>query len=131
MNSANNAPTTARNTPSPTFAVGMSETPLPGRSPADPSSSHGFAVRRCVDSHQTAITDSVEKNRMVTPTPRSSVRVGRAGLVLRDEVLLGAGHVVVVGPAVDERQLLAEVAVAGRRLGRLPLKRGRPPRVAA
>src|ERR687898_2414753 len=131
MRSANNAPTTARNTPSPTLALGVAETPVPGCSPAAPTSSQGFAVSLWVDSHHTANTDSAEKNRMVTPTPRSSVGVGRARLVLRDEVLLGARHVVVVGPAVDDRQLLAEIAVAGRRLGRLPFERRGAPGIAA
>ena len=45
--------------------------------------------------------------------------------------LLHARHAVVVGPAIDDRQLLAEVAVRRRRVRRLPLQRGGVPRVAA
>jgi hypothetical protein len=52
-------------------------------------------------------------------------------LVLRDVVLHRPGDTVFVSPAVDKRQLPAEIAVAGRGFGRLPLERGRMPRVAA
>src|SRR5882724_9749819 len=51
--------------------------------------------------------------------------------VLRDEILFGAGHAVVVGPAVNDRQSLAPVAMYGRRIWRLPLERRGPPGVAA
>src|SRR3970040_2063887 len=50
--------------------------------------------------------------------------------VVRDEVLLGARHAVVVSPAVDQRQRRAEVAVPGRGVGGLPLQRGGVPGVA-
>src|SRR6266700_8004332 len=51
--------------------------------------------------------------------------------VLRDEILFGAGHAVVVGPAVNDRQSLAPVAMYGRRIGCLPFERRGLPRVAA
>ena len=68
MNSANSAPTTARNTPSPIFAVGTAETPVPGNSPAAPSSSQGFDMSRWRDSHQAAMTPSPARSRMMMPT---------------------------------------------------------------
>ena len=51
MKSANNEPTTARNTPSPIFAAGKDDAPVPGKSPIAPSSSQGLAVSRCCESH--------------------------------------------------------------------------------
>src|SRR5436190_11737601 len=55
----------------------------------------------------------------------------RPGLVLRDEILGRTGDAVVVSPAIDHRQLAAEIAVAGLCFQRLPLERGGAPRVAA
>src|SRR6267378_6058957 len=46
------------------------------------------------------------------------------GDVLRYEVLDGARHAVVVGPAIDHRQGRAKVAVLRRGVGGLPLQRG-------
>src|SRR6202023_573590 len=51
--------------------------------------------------------------------------------VLRNEILFGAGHAVVVGPAVNDRQSLAPVAMPGRCIGRLPFERRGPPGIAA
>src|ERR1700730_904104 len=53
------------------------------------------------------------------------------GLVLRQEVLRGARHTVIVSPAVDDRQLPPPVAVPGRGLRCLPLQRGGLPGIAA
>src|SRR5947209_12419888 len=53
------------------------------------------------------------------------------GDVLRYEVIDGARHAVVVGPAIDHRQGRAKVAVLRRGVGGLPLQRGGIPRVAA
>src|SRR5438309_10275925 len=44
--------------------------------------------------------------------------------VLRDEVLLGARHAVIVGPAVHQRQRRAEVAMPRRGVGGLALQCG-------
>src|SRR5688572_17946758 len=104
MRSAKSEPIAASSTPSPTLALGTAARPAPGTSPAAPCSSQGFDVTRWVESHHTATTVSPEKKRIVTPTgslPSRRLRLG--GLVLRDEVLPRAGHVVVVGPAVDDR----------------------------
>src|SRR5215468_6690736 len=54
----------------------------------------------------------------------------RRRLVLRQVILLRARHAVIIGPAVDHRQLLAEIAMTGRCLRRLPLERRRLPGVA-
>src|SRR5947209_7625547 len=51
-------------------------------------------------------------------------------LVLRYEILGGAGYAVIVGPAIDHRQLFAKVAVLRRRVGRLPFQRCGAPGVA-
>ena len=50
---------------------------------------------------------------------------GEPWLVLGQEVLVRARHAVVIGPAVDHRQVLAPIAVRRRGLGRLELPRAR------
>lgn len=51
-------PTTARNTPNPSFAAGSCDALVPRNSPAKPCSSQGFANSRWRDSHQTGGDDS-------------------------------------------------------------------------
>src|SRR2546422_6716414 len=51
--------------------------------------------------------------------------------VLRYEVLVGARYAVIVGPAVDQRQRRAEVAMPRRGVGGLPLQGGGVPGIAA
>ncbi len=58
------------------------------------------------------------------------VQAGRR-LILGDEIPCCAGHAIVIGPAIDDREFLAPVAMCRRRLRRLPLERGRVPRIAA
>src|SRR5262249_30060946 len=55
MRSAHNAPATARNTPSPTFAAGGDERLSSRKSAASPSSSQGLLASRCCESHHPAI----------------------------------------------------------------------------
>src|ERR671912_1285588 len=132
MNRAKSEPMAARKTPSPTLAIGAEDTPVPGNSPAAPCSSQGFEVSLCVESHHTAITASPEKNRIVTPMAvPSSGRIGFGPPVLGQEVLLGAGDVVVVGPPIDDGEFLAPVPMRRRSFGGLPFERGRPPGIAA
>src|SRR5439155_26097637 len=54
----------------------------------------------------------------------------RSWLILRNEVLRGTWHAVIIRPAIDHREFLAPVAVSGRRLRRLPLQCCRPPWIA-
>ena len=97
-----------------------------------PASSQGFDISLWRDSHQAAMTPSpARKQDDDAHAGRFSSRPRRRRLVLRDEVLAAPGHAVVVGPAIDDRQLLAPVAVPRRRLRRLPFERRRAPRVAA
>ena len=56
---------------------------------------------------------------------------GACRYVLRNEIFFGAGHAVIVRPAVDHRQLAAPIAMRRRRLRRLPFERCRAPRIAA
>src|SRR4030065_2110666 len=96
----------------------------------------------CFNSHQTMTALNPPKN-----TPKNSNGIksitsqfrGRLGLipgngggrarwnVLRDEVLLGARHAVIVSPAIDQRQRRAKVAMRRRGVGGLPLQRGGVP----
>ena len=67
-------PTTARNTPNPSFAAGSCDALVPRNSPAKPSSSQGFANSRWRDSHQTGGDDSRRRDRpprLRSPPPSS------------------------------------------------------------
>src|SRR5882724_5977902 len=65
MKSANNEPTTARNTPNPIFAGGR-EGALPSRkSTITPSSSQGLDPSRCCESHHPAIAAIPAMNRII------------------------------------------------------------------
>src|SRR3546814_4185324 len=50
-------------------------------------------------------------------------------LGLGNEVARRAGHAVIIGPAMDDRQARAPIAVRGRRVRRLPFERGGAPRI--
>src|SRR4030065_307915 len=106
----------------------------------------GWTLMVCFNSHQTTMAINQPKN-----TPKNSNGIksltsqfpGRLGLipgnggclarwnVLRDEVLLGTRHAVIVRPAVDQRQRRAKVAMPRRGVRGLPLQRGGVPGVAA
>src|SRR5215471_10232825 len=82
MKSANNELTTARNTPNPTVAAGKGNAPVRGKSSMAPI--------------------GASKNSIVMLTARfPKRRRATRGLVLRHEILLGARHAVIVGPAID------------------------------
>src|SRR6202022_2689237 len=51
--------------------------------------------------------------------------------ILRHEIPSGAGYAVIVGPAIDDRELLAPVAMPRRGLWSLPFQRRASPRIAA
>src|SRR5213076_2488152 len=51
--------------------------------------------------------------------------------ILRYEIPDGAGYAVIVGPAIDDRELLAPVAMPRRGLRCLPFQRRRSPGIAA
>src|SRR3954453_8529587 len=97
-----------------------------------PSSSQGLAVSLCCDSHHTAIAPTAPKKRIAT-LKGSAFLGGPHGsrLVLGYEILRCAGHVVIVSPAVDHRQLLAPVAMPRWGFGGRPLQRGGPPGMRA
>ncbi len=61
--------------------------------------------------------------------PAAALR--RPGIVLRDEIFRRTRHAVVIGPAIDDRHLLAPVAVRRRRCRRLPFEGCRAPRISA
>ena len=103
------------------------------RSLGAPTSSQGLVVSRWCHSHQKTmpLDDGQEEQhdahvRRLSRGPRRSRR-----LVLRDEILRRARHAVIIGPAIDDRQFLAPVAVRRRRLRRLPFERRRAPGIAA
>src|SRR6266508_3464749 len=131
MKSANSELTTARNTPNPTFAAGQDDAPVPGRSPIAPSSNQGLDINLCCDSHQATMAPITATNNSVIPTAPSLSGSRGCRLVLRDEVVLGTRHAVIVRPAIDHGQLLAPVAMPRRGFGCLPLQRGGMPRIAA
>src|SRR3970040_2448968 len=112
----------------------------------EPCAAQGWTLMVCFNSHQTMTAINPPKN-----TPRNSNGIksltsqfpGRLGLirgnggcrarwnVLRDEVLLGPRHAVIVRPAIDQRQRRAKIAMRRRGVGGLPLQRGGVPGVAA
>src|SRR5258706_4481381 len=51
--------------------------------------------------------------------------------ILRHEIPDGAGYAVIVSPAIDDRELLAPVAMSRRGLRSLPFQRRRSPGIAA
>ena len=68
MKSANNEPTTARNTPNPIFAGARDEGLSSRQSAITPSSSQGLAASRCCESHHPAIAAIPAMNRIMTLT---------------------------------------------------------------
>src|SRR5262245_20857113 len=132
MRSANNELTTARNTPSPIVAAGKDDAPVSGTSPIAPTSNQGLAISLCRDSHHAMMAPIGTRTTNIAVLTASFLSGSRdRGLVLRHEILRGAGHAVIVGPAIDHRQLLAPVAVPRRGFRRLPLQRGGSPGIAA
>src|SRR5215471_6505026 len=133
MRSANSELTTARNTPKPIVAVGKDDAPVSMTSPIALTSNQGLAVNLCRDNHHvTMMASGTSKNRIVKLTAELSLSCSwDRRLVLRHEILLGAGHAVIVGPAIDHRQFLSKVAMPRRGFGCLPLQRGGPPGIAA
>src|SRR6202045_83404 len=101
IKSANNELTTARNTPNPIVAAGKDDAPVSGTSPIAPTSNQGLAVNLCCDSHHATMAPiGTRKNSIAMLTARVSLSGSwRRGLVLRDEILLGAWHAVIVSPA--------------------------------
>src|SRR5262249_41962460 len=102
MKSANSELTTARNTPNPIVAAGKGDAPVRGKSSSiAPTSSQGLAINLCRDSHHAMMAPiGARTNSIVMLT-----RVFLSGacdrrLVLRYEILLGAGHAVIVSPAI-------------------------------
>src|SRR5689334_6415710 len=104
MNRANRQLTTARNTPRPIFAAGSGDVPASGKVPAGLSSSQGLLISPCCDSHHPAMPAITARKTTTGVTAAGSSRPGGCGLVLRNEVLGGTGHAVVVGPAIHDRQ---------------------------
>src|SRR6202047_1577264 len=68
MKSANNEPTTARNTPNPIFAGGRDGALCSRKSTITPSSSQGLAPSRCCESHHPAIAAIPAMNRIMALT---------------------------------------------------------------
>ena len=103
MKSANNELTTARNTPNPSVAAGKDNAPVRGKSSIAPTSSQGLDINLCRDSHHAMMAPiGARKSSIVMLTARfPKRRVRPRGLVLRHEILLGARHAVIVGPAID------------------------------
>src|SRR5262249_58031218 len=113
MKSANNELTTARNTPNPIVAAGKDDAPVPGTSPIAPTSSQGLAVNLCCDSHHAMMAPiGTRTNSIVMLTARVSLSCSWDWrLVLRNEILFGAWHAVIVSPAVDHWSLLLPVSI--------------------
>src|SRR5713226_343049 len=115
MKSANNELTTARNTPNPIVAAGEDNAPVPGTSPIAPTSNQGLAVNLCCDSHHAMMAPmGTRTNSIVMLTARVSLSGScDRRLVLRHEILLSAWHAVIVSPAIDHWQLLAQLPCPG------------------
>src|SRR6516225_3009133 len=104
MKSANNELTTARNTPNPIVAAGKDDAPASGTSSIAPTSSQGLAISLCCDSHQAMMAPiGTRKNSIAKLTARFLSGTYDRWLVLRDEILRGARHAVIVRPAIDHR----------------------------
>src|SRR6185295_11264543 len=133
MNSPKNDVITARNSHRPTLAgTNISVAPPSSLSDWLCFFSQGFAVSLRTNSHQPAMPAATSTNMMVMLTSSHSGlvclhhrRIER--LVLRDEIVPGARHAVVIGPAIDNRQMRTPVAMLGGRVRRLPFERGRIP----
>src|SRR5690606_14221414 len=97
---------------------------------AAPCSSQGFAVSPWRESHHRPMAMRPLRKTRMLPMSRSRRRL-RARLVLRQEVLGRARNAVIIGPTIDDRHVLAPIAVRGRRFRRLPFQRGGPPGVAS
>src|SRR5262245_56630409 len=157
MKSANSDVSTARKIHMPVRAGAGSSGPADSRPAAVPCASHGRAVRRRTISHQITMPLASAANATETftlsarcypeslaskrsmPAVAVPMRLRRARLrldagrwlVLRHEVIHASGHAVLIGPAIDDRQLRTPVAVLRRRVRRKPLDRRRAPGVAA
>ena len=130
VKSANRQPTTARKTPSPILAVGISgptEPEVVDHARLEPRLRHEALLRQPPD--YDARYDDQKDQYDAHAVPLCGKPWSR--VVLREEILLRAGHAVVIGPAIDDWHFLAPVAVRRRRFRRLPLKRRRAPRIAA
>ena len=90
--------------------------PLAGEIADLPSSSQGFAVRRWCESHHPAIAAMPAMNSTMALMDDSLSGQTRRRLVLRHEIPFRTGHAVRVSPAIDDRQLLAPVAMRRRSL---------------
>src|ERR1700730_15996494 len=141
MNRPNNEVITARNTHKAMRAGGTPTSPTSPRAwrkcTLDPCRSHDRVLKRLIRKNHTITpvmsapnaTQIFMKLFLALRVPDRRQLVGWD--VLRDEILFGAGHAVVVGPAVNDRQSLAPVTVLGRCIGRLPFERRGPPGIAA
>src|SRR5205823_6517550 len=156
MSSANSDVATARKTPRPTLIGGRGNVPSPSTLSTGRCSTQGLAFSVGNTSHPTtmAIMAANTSNEVVMSLAAQGLRRTRRPrllraelgsvespleapgpsarwLVLRNEILGGAGNAVVVSPAIDHRQRRAEVAVLRRGVRGLPLERGGAPGIAA
>src|SRR5947207_2053078 len=140
MKSANSDVATARNTHRAVFAAGRSDGP-PASSCSATSPCHGCTLMVWRNSQSTITPINRERSTRPIVIALASCRRRRrldpgflrdlrGRNVLGDEVGPGPRHAVVVRPAIDDRQLLAEIAVLRWGFRGLPLQGGGIPRVA-
>src|SRR5690348_9936386 len=119
MKSAKKAPMTARRTQRATFEAGVGVSSAGGKAAVAPCSSQGLEARPWRDSHQAPMRASALRNSRMLAMGRPRCGSCGARLVLRQKILVGTGHAVIIGPAIDDGHVLAPIAVRWRRFRRL------------